>query len=127
MSQTLSPPRLFMWGYTTAIVAAAAMAASTAFPPCRRIRRPLWVASACGVAIIPRRAMLTGRPVCMGALHLQCHHPAPDPGEEGEEGGEEEKHEGRHHEAGGDRPREEDQEGAVGQGQALRGRLFRDV
>jgi hypothetical protein len=34
-SQKLSPPIPFMWGYTTAMVAAAAMAASRALPPAR--------------------------------------------------------------------------------------------
>src|SRR3990172_2992705 len=109
------------------MVAAGAMARSTPVPPCPRTRRPVWVARVWGVATIPRRAMLTGHPVRMCSLCLLRRHPAADPGEEGEEGGEEEEDERRHHEAGGDRPREEDQEGAVGEDQALPERLLRDV
>jgi len=41
----LSPPIEFMCGYTTAIVAAAAMAASSALPPAVNIARPASAAS----------------------------------------------------------------------------------
>ena len=63
ISHTLSPPRPFMCGYTTAMVAAAAMAASSALPPARKAATPDWVASRCGVATMPRGARASGNRV----------------------------------------------------------------
>ncbi|MNV46459.1 hypothetical protein D3C71_1382920 [compost metagenome] len=51
-SQTMakqSPPRPQDTGSTSTIVAAAAMAASTALPPLSSMRRPAWAASGCDV------------------------------------------------------------------------------
>ena len=53
-SQNESPPIEFMCGYTTAIVAAAAIIASTALPPSRRTASADWEASACGATAMPR-------------------------------------------------------------------------
>ena len=48
LSQNPSPPREFMCGYTTLIVAAAATIASVAVPPSLRIAMPASVAVLCG-------------------------------------------------------------------------------
>ncbi|CSH91183.1 Uncharacterised protein [Vibrio cholerae] len=44
ISQKPSPPILFMWGYCTAIIAAAATIASQAVPLWRRISKPVSLA-----------------------------------------------------------------------------------
>ncbi len=54
ISQKPSPPMLFMCGYTTAMVAAAATMASTALPPSRSTALALWAASECGATAMPR-------------------------------------------------------------------------
>src|SRR5262245_27325103 len=61
ISHTLSPPSPFMCGYTTAMVAAAAMAASRALPPARSAATPEAEASAWGEATMPRVARDSGQ------------------------------------------------------------------
>src|SRR5215467_11601042 len=53
----------FMWGYTTAMVAAAAMAASSALPPARSTAAPDCEASVCGDATRPRGERTSGHRV----------------------------------------------------------------
>jgi hypothetical protein len=65
ISQNASPPSPVMCGYTTAKTALAAIAASTAEPPARKMSTPALEASACGDVTIPRGASVTGRPVRM--------------------------------------------------------------
>ena len=56
-----SPPMPDMNGSTTFSVAAAATAASTAFPPRHNISSPAALASGCAVATIPRVPITAGR------------------------------------------------------------------
>src|SRR5215470_12973103 len=71
ISQKLSPPTPFMCGYTTAIVAAVAIAASSALPPARRAATPLAEASTCGEATMPRGARDSGQRVGdMGRFYI---------------------------------------------------------
>ncbi|MCY1517340.1 hypothetical protein D9M68_520180 [compost metagenome] len=59
--QKASLPRPLLTGSTSVITAAVAMAASTALPPCCRMRRPACAASGCEVATTLRAK--TGRRV----------------------------------------------------------------
>src|SRR5215468_4948040 len=71
ISQKLSPPTPFMCGYTTAMVAAVAIAASSALPPARRAATPLAEASTCGEATMPRGARDSGQRVGgMGRFYI---------------------------------------------------------
>ena len=59
--QKASEPRPLLHGSTTVITAAAAIAASTALPPCCSMRSPAWAASGCEVETMLRAK--TGRRV----------------------------------------------------------------
>jgi hypothetical protein len=55
INQNASPPMAFMCGYTTAMVAAAAIIASTALPFSRNTASADCAASACGATAMPRK------------------------------------------------------------------------
>ncbi len=65
LSQTMakmSPPIPLTWGSTTPSIALAAIAASMAFPPARKISMPAWVLNGWEVQTIPFCAMTSLRP-----------------------------------------------------------------
>src|SRR5579863_5929997 len=57
-----SPPIPFIIGSTNPITAFVAIAASTALPPCSRIRTPAWAANGDSAATIPPREITIERP-----------------------------------------------------------------